>query len=175
MKWARGVNISFSPKSDMNKPKHMRNVRTISIIRNYCRAGQLDNRTLPAIFKISQNVWFDNKSDDLSGVHLGLHFTPVTDVPVYHPDVRVWKVTNGASELVGLWYFDPYARPGKRSGAWMNAYRSQERFEREIRTIVSNNSNFVKGRRASRSWSAGPTPRPSFTSSATPSTACRRT
>ena len=82
----------------------------------------------------------------VAGELLGLHFTPVTDVPVYHPDVRVWKVTNDASELVGLWYFDPYARPGKRSGAWMNAYRSQERFEREIRTIVSNNSNFVQGK-----------------------------
>jgi peptidyl-dipeptidase Dcp len=46
---------------------------------------------------------------------------------------------------VGLWYFDPYARPGKRSGAWMNAYRSQERFDRPVTTIVSNNSNFVKG------------------------------
>ena len=82
----------------------------------------------------------------VAGELLGLRFAPVADVPVYHPDVRVWKVTNAASELVGLWYFDPYARPGKRSGAWMNAYRSQERFEREIRTIVSNNSNFVKGK-----------------------------
>ena len=82
----------------------------------------------------------------VAGELLGLHFTPVTDVPVYHPDVRVWKVTNAAAELVGLWYFDPYARPGKRSGAWMNAYRNQERFEREVKTIVSNNSNFVKGK-----------------------------
>jgi peptidyl-dipeptidase Dcp len=82
----------------------------------------------------------------VAGELLDLHFTPVADVPVYHPDVKVWKVTNGASELVGLWYFDPYARPGKRSGAWMNAYRNQERFEREVKTIVSNNSNFVKGK-----------------------------
>lgn len=82
----------------------------------------------------------------VAGELLGLHFTPVTDVPVYHPDVKVWKVTNDAAELVGLWYFDPYARPGKRSGAWMNAYRNQERFEREVKTIVSNNSNFVKGK-----------------------------
>ncbi len=82
----------------------------------------------------------------VAGELLGLRFTPVADVPVYHPDVRVWKVTNDAAELVGLWYFDPYARPGKRSGAWMNAYRNQERFERDVKTIVSNNSNFVKGK-----------------------------
>jgi peptidyl-dipeptidase Dcp len=67
-------------------------------------------------------------------------------VPVYHPDVRVWEVTDRNGNLVGLWYFDPYARKGKRSGAWMNAYRSQERFDADIKTIVSNNSNFVKGK-----------------------------
>ncbi|HXW10246.1 MAG TPA: M3 family metallopeptidase [Steroidobacteraceae bacterium] len=67
-------------------------------------------------------------------------------VPVYHPDVRVWEVNDPQGKLVGLWYFDPYARKGKRSGAWMNAYRTQERFDREVRTIVSNNSNFVKGK-----------------------------
>ena len=67
-------------------------------------------------------------------------------VPVFHPDVRVWEVRDAQDGLVGLWYFDPYARKGKRSGAWMNAYRSQERFDGDVRTIVSNNSNFVKGK-----------------------------
>jgi peptidyl-dipeptidase Dcp len=80
-----------------------------------------------------------------AGQLFDFNFTPVTGVPVYHPDVRVWEVTNRKTgEHVGLWYFDPYAREGKRSGAWMNAYRSQERFERPVTTIVSNNSNFVK-------------------------------
>jgi peptidyl-dipeptidase Dcp len=75
-------------------------------------------------------------------------FTPVTNVPVYHADVRVWEVTDKTSgKHIGLWYFDPYARTGKRSGAWMNAYRNQERVGgKEITTIVSNNSNFVKGK-----------------------------
>jgi peptidyl-dipeptidase Dcp len=78
----------------------------------------------------------------------GFHFKPVdaAKVPVYHPDVRVWEVTDPQGALVGLWYFDPYARKGKRSGAWMNAYRNQERFDGDVRTIVSNNSNFVKGK-----------------------------
>ncbi len=77
----------------------------------------------------------------------GFHFRPVdpAKVSVYHPDVRVWEVNDPAGKLVGLWYFDPYARKGKRSGAWMNAYRPQERFDGEVKTIVSNNSNFVKG------------------------------
>jgi peptidyl-dipeptidase Dcp len=53
-------------------------------------------------------------------------------------------VKDGAGRHVALFYFDPYARPHKISGAWMNAYRSQERFAGEVTTIVSNNSNFVK-------------------------------
>jgi peptidyl-dipeptidase Dcp len=81
----------------------------------------------------------------VAGQLFDLHFVPAKGVPVIHPDVRVWQVTDGAGKPVGLWYFDPYARAGKRSGAWMNAYRSQERFDGEVTTIVSNNSNFVKG------------------------------
>ncbi|MBX3204448.1 MAG: M3 family metallopeptidase [Labilithrix sp.] len=81
----------------------------------------------------------------VAGELFGFTFTPVTGVDVYHPDVRVWEVKDKASgKHVGLWYFDPYARPGKRSGAWMNAYRNQERFKGAVTTIVSNNSNFVK-------------------------------
>ena len=83
----------------------------------------------------------------VAGELFGFTFAPVTDVPVYHPDVRVWEVLDKTTQRrVGLWYFDPYARAGKRSGAWMNAYRVQERFKGEVTTIVSNNANFVKGK-----------------------------
>ena len=83
----------------------------------------------------------------VAGELFNFNFTPVTNVPVAHPDVRVWEVTDKTSKRhIGLWYFDPYARAGKRSGAWMNAYRTQERINGEITTIVSNNSNFVKGK-----------------------------
>ena len=93
----------------------------------------------------------------VAGELFGFVFAPASGVPVYHPDVRVWEVKDRASgRHVGLWYFDPYARPGKRSGAWMNAYRVQERFKGEVTTIVSNNSNFVKpkeGEAVLISWS----------------------
>jgi peptidyl-dipeptidase Dcp len=82
----------------------------------------------------------------VAGELLGLHFHAAPQVPVYHPDVRVWEVRDDAGRHVALFYFDPYARPDKSSGAWMNAYRNQERFDGEVTTIVSNNSNFVKGR-----------------------------
>jgi peptidyl-dipeptidase Dcp len=80
----------------------------------------------------------------VAGELFGMAFTPVDDVPVYHRDVRVWRVDDRQSGAhVGLWYFDPYARAGKRSGAWMSGYRNQERVDAPVTTIVSNNANFV--------------------------------
>jgi peptidyl-dipeptidase Dcp len=84
----------------------------------------------------------------VAGELFNFDFRAAPQIPVYHPDVRVWEVTDKTSgRHVGLWYFDPYAREGKRSGAWMNAYRSQKRMGgKDVTTIVSNNSNFVKGK-----------------------------
>ncbi len=84
----------------------------------------------------------------VAGQLYGLQFAQVKGVPVYHPDVRVFEVTRrGATkQRIGLWYFDPYARDGKRSGAWMSEYRTQETFKQPITPIVSNNSNYVKGK-----------------------------
>jgi len=83
----------------------------------------------------------------VAGELFNFKFTPATNVPVAHPDIHVWEVTDKTTgKHIGLWYFDPFARAGKRSGAWMNAYRTQERVNGEITTIVSNNSNFVSGK-----------------------------
>jgi peptidyl-dipeptidase Dcp len=74
-------------------------------------------------------------------------FTPLTEgtIPVYHPDVRVWEVTHKTTgENVGLWYLDPYAREGKRSGAWANTFRSHTTLDGEKNVLATNNSNFVK-------------------------------
>ncbi len=83
----------------------------------------------------------------VAGQLFGFQFVPITDgsVAVYHPDVRVWEVKNASGAHVGLWYFDPYARPGKHSGAWMNEYRAQSRLDGDVPVIVSNNANFQKG------------------------------
>lgn len=90
----------------------------------------------------------DNLRDGMmwaAGELYGLQFELITGVPTFHPDVSVYKVADASGELVGLWYFDPYARDGKRSGAWMTDYRAQERMKQSIVPIVSNNCNFVKG------------------------------
>lgn len=84
----------------------------------------------------------------VAGELFNYSFTPVPDgsVPVFHQDVRVWEVTDRTSgDHVGLWYLDPFARTGKRSGAWATAYRSHETFDVEKRPLGSNNSNFIKG------------------------------
>ncbi len=75
-------------------------------------------------------------------------FTPVPDgsVPVFHEDVRVWEVRDRATgALIGLWYLDPFARKGKRSGAWAISYRSHETIRGKPVILSSNNSNFVAG------------------------------
>ena len=84
----------------------------------------------------------------VAGELFGFQFTPVAagTVPVYHPDVKVWEVKNRTTgEHVGLWYLDPFARPGKRSGAWASSYRTHETFDGKKTVLASNNSNFIQG------------------------------
>ncbi len=82
----------------------------------------------------------------MAGELFNFKFEPIKGIAVFHPDVSVYEVKDKTTgKHIGVWYFDPYARDGKRSGAWMNSYRSQYRMNGEVTTIVSNNSNFVKG------------------------------
>jgi peptidyl-dipeptidase Dcp len=70
---------------------------------------------------------------------------PAGAVPVFHQDVKVWEVTDKTSGAhIGLWYLDPFARPGKRSGAWASPYRSHTTFNGKQTVLASNNSNFIK-------------------------------
>jgi len=95
----------------------------------------------------------------VAGRLFGYNFTPVPEgsVPVFHPDVKVWEVTDKATgKHVGLWYLDPFSRKGKRSGAWATSYRSYESFDHTNNVLASNNSNFVKGKEGEAvliSWS----------------------
>lgn len=75
----------------------------------------------------------------------GVELVKADGITVVHPDVTVYEVRRNGKQI-GLWYFDPYARDGKSSGAWMNEYRTQERFRGDVMPVVSNNSNFVKGK-----------------------------
>jgi peptidyl-dipeptidase Dcp len=84
----------------------------------------------------------------VAGEIFGFAFSPVSEgvVPVFHPDVEVFEVTDRATgEHIGLWYLDAYARTGKRSGAWAIPYRNHETFDGRKTVLASNNSNFVRG------------------------------
>lgn len=73
----------------------------------------------------------------------GLTFTPLPDMPVYHPEVRAYEVKDGAGH-VGIFLADPFARPDKRSGAWMSSFRDQQSMETPVSPIIVNNNNFAK-------------------------------
>lgn len=78
--------------------------------------------------------------------HFAFESVPEGEVAVFHPDVKVWEVTNkDTGAHIGLWYLDPYARQGKRSGAWANTFRGHETFRGKRTVLSSNNSNFIQG------------------------------
>jgi peptidyl-dipeptidase Dcp len=81
----------------------------------------------------------------VAGRLFGLTFTARDDIPVYHPDVRVWEVRDSAGAHVGLFLHDNFARPGKQSGAWSSRYRDQESVDGRVTPIVVNNNNFARG------------------------------
>jgi peptidyl-dipeptidase Dcp len=100
-------------------------------LRNYLQLELLRD----AMFMVAKDVF-------------GLGFSPVPagSVPVYHPDVSVFEVRRvETGEIVGLWYLDPFARQGKRSGAWANCYREHSTIDGGKPILASNNSNFVPG------------------------------
>jgi len=100
--------------------------------------------------EVKQYLQMDKLTDAMhyvAGRLFGYAFSPVPEgsVPVFHEDVKVWEVTNkDTGEHIGLWYLDPYAREGKRSGAWATTYRSYSTFDGKTNVLASNNSNFVK-------------------------------
>ena len=86
---------------------------------------------------------------DCAGRLFGLQFKPRDDLPVYHPDVRAYEVSNAKGEAIGLFLQDNFARPNKRSGAWMSALRWQARNvapgQPAQLPVIVNNNNFAKG------------------------------
>ena len=100
--------------------------------------------------EVKQYLQLDNLTDAMhyvAGRLFNYEFNPVPEdsVPVFHEDVKVWDVTDKTTgNHIGLWYLDPYARDGKRSGAWATTYRSHTTFDGKTNVLASNNSNFVK-------------------------------
>ena len=102
----------------------------------------LDEAQLKPYFVLDNMV---RAAFDTASRLFGLTFVEHKDVPVYHPDVRVWEVRDPAGAHVGLFLHDNFARPGKQSGAWSSRYRDKESSESAVTPIVVNNNNFIKG------------------------------
>ncbi|WP_457089930.1 M3 family metallopeptidase [Microvirga sp. P5_D2] len=75
----------------------------------------------------------------------GLSFKELKDFPRYHPDIRAWEVLDADGKHIGTFIGDYFARSSKRSGAWMSAFRSQEKLTGDVRPIIVNVMNFAKG------------------------------
>ena len=75
----------------------------------------------------------------------GLSFAERRDIPVWHPDVRVWEVKDAGGRRKALFYGDYFARSSKRSGAWMTSLRDQQKLDGEVMPLILNVCNFPKG------------------------------
>ncbi len=91
---------------------------------------QLDKMT-EAAFYVATNLW-------------GLSFKLRPELPVYAEGVQVWEVRDRDGSLIGLFYGDYFARPSKRSGAWMSSYRTQQYLDGKRTPVVVNVCNFNK-------------------------------
>lgn len=91
---------------------------------------QLD-KMIEAQFFVANQLW-------------GLTFARRDELPVYHPDVRVWEVRERNGNFIGLFYGDFYSRPSKQSGAWMSSYRTQRKLGGVRTPVVVNVCNFNK-------------------------------
>ena len=104
----------------------------------------LDETQLKPYFPLDRMV---EAAFDCAHRLFGLRFVPQPDVRAYHPDVKVYEVRSADDAVIGVFLHDNFARPTKRSGAWMSSYRRQSRSGAPggVLPIVVNNNNFAKG------------------------------
>jgi peptidyl-dipeptidase Dcp len=102
----------------------------------------LDEATIKPYFQLDRII---EAAFETAHRLFGLSFQELKDFPKYHPDIRAWQVMDADGHPVGTFIGDYFARSSKRSGAWMSAFRSQERLNGDIRPIIVNVMNFAKG------------------------------
>ena len=101
----------------------------------------LDDAQVKPYFSLEKMI---TAAFDCASRLFGVQFTERTDVPLYHPDARLWEVSNREGALIGIFIGDYFARQTKRSGAWMSVFRSQSGMDGGTLPIVINNNNFAK-------------------------------
>jgi peptidyl-dipeptidase Dcp len=104
------------------------------------RLYDFDEATLKPYFELDRML---DAAFFTAGKLFGLSFTERRDIPVYHPDVRIWEVRRD-DVTIGLFYGDYFARAEKQGGAWMSSLRDQEQLEGAVLPLIINTCNFVK-------------------------------
>ncbi|WP_445502133.1 M3 family metallopeptidase [Microvirga sp. G4-2] len=102
----------------------------------------LDEATIKPYFQLDRII---EASFETAHRLFGLSFQELKDFPKYHPDIRAWQVLDANGNHVGTFIGDYFARSSKRSGAWMSAFRSQEKLTGDVRPVIVNVMNFAKG------------------------------
>jgi peptidyl-dipeptidase Dcp len=102
----------------------------------------LDESAIKPYLQLDQMI---NAAFDTATRLFGLTFEERADLPKYHPDVRTWEVKRADGSHLGVFVGDYFARPSKRSGAWMSAFRGQQRLRADIHPIIINVLNFARG------------------------------
>ncbi|MEP7139478.1 MAG: M3 family metallopeptidase [Caldimonas sp.] len=105
---------------------------------------ELDESEIKPYFPLERMV---EAAFDCAGRLFGLAFVPRADIGVYHPDVRVYEVRDATGRQIGVFLHDNFARPSKRSGAWMSSYQLQSKNGEgggPSLPIIVNNNNFAK-------------------------------
>jgi peptidyl-dipeptidase Dcp len=105
------------------------------------RSYALDDAEIKPYFALDRMV---AAAFDCAERLFGLHFDERADLPVYHPDVKAYEVRNRGGGVIGIFLHDNFARPTKRSGAWMSSLRRQTRNGGTIIPVIVNNNNFAK-------------------------------
>lgn len=104
------------------------------------RRHNIDEAAVKPYFQLENMI---AASFDTASRLFGLSFRERKDIPVWHPDVRVWEVSKNG-RFMGLFFEDYFARPSKHSGAWMTTIRDQEKLDGDVRPLVVNVMNFSK-------------------------------
>ena len=140
--------------------------RDVRQIQDYANANGLEGKLMPWDFTYYATKYKDEKyklNDEMLKPYFklenvqqavfaladslyGLKFTEAKDIPGYHPDVKVYDVTDASGRHMALFYSDFFPRDGKRSGAWMTSFREQgyDKDGVEQRPLVSIVCNFTK-------------------------------
>nr|WP_198598377.1 M3 family metallopeptidase [Mangrovicella endophytica] len=101
---------------------------------------QIEEAEIKPYFQLERMI---EAAFDVAGRLFGLRFEALADAVAWHPDVRAWRVRGRDGSDRGLFLGDYFARPSKRSGAWMSALRAQNRLDGET-PIIYNICNFAK-------------------------------